>query len=76
MFHNILIPDRPNFKFGLHVWLDLQSLLQVVKGSVLETWVADEIVELVPSFYDIHVEYVLRSYNVFFFEDANISIDV
>jgi hypothetical protein len=76
MLQHILLPNRPHVKFWLHVGLNLESLLQVVKGGVFEAWVADEVVKLVASFYDVHVQYVLWAYYVLFFQDSNIPVDV
>jgi hypothetical protein len=36
MLQHILLPNRPHVKFWLHVGLNLESLLQVVKGCVFE----------------------------------------
>ncbi len=76
MLQHITLPNRPHVKFWLQVGLNLESLLQVVKGGVFEAWVADEVVKLVASFYDVHVQYVLWAYYVLFFQDTNIPVDV
>lgn len=56
--------------------LDLQTLLQIEEGGVLQTTVADKVVKLVSSLDNVKIEDVVESDDVLLLEDANVAIDV
>ena len=56
--------------------LHLETLLQIVKGRILEPTVADKVVKLVASLDDIQVGDLIKADNILFLEDANISINI
>ena len=57
-------------------WLDLQTFLEVEKCRVLETRVADQIVQLVSRFDYIKILNVVVADDVLLFEDSNVPIYV
>ena len=54
----------------------LQAFLKVVECRILQTAIANKIVELMTSLYNIQIQNVIEANDVFFFQDSNVAIDV
>ena len=54
----------------------LKTLLQVVKCSIFEPTVADKVIKLVSSLYDVQVEDVVQANDILLLQNSNVPIDV
>ena len=54
----------------------LKTLLQVVECSIFEPTVADKVIKLVSSLYDVQVEDVVQANNILLLQNSNVPIDV